>query len=104
LDLNGKLEAYDKHLSLYVCCCSLRIFLQAIFNIDQSGISGTHSFLKSEFTKSGQWNLKMAGQSGASAAGEKRMGQAWEAEGTGALEASKGCETEWEAKNESGAC
>lgn len=46
----------------------------------------------------------MAGQSGASAAGEKRMGQAWEAEGTGALEASKGCETEWEAKNESGAC
>lgn len=54
----------DKHLFLYICC-NLSIFLSSIFNIDQRGISGRHAFLKPESSKSGLWNLRMEGQSGA---------------------------------------
>lgn len=52
-----------KHLSLYICC-NLSIFLYSIFNIDQGGISGRHAFLKPESNKSGQRNLRVAGQAG----------------------------------------
>lgn len=56
------------------------IFLSSIFNIDQRGISGRHAFLKPESSKSGHWNLRMEGQSGArrkSAAPEGGVRAGW---------------------------
>lgn len=95
----------DKHLSLYICY-NLNIFLYSIFNIAQRGISGRHAFLKPESSQNGQWNLRMVGQSGPQLGDRERgeQGGAGGREGREALGAPAGCETEWEAKNESGAC
>lgn len=70
----------DKHLSLYICC-NLSIFLYSIFNIDQSGISGRHAFLKPESNKSDQWNLRMVGQAGPG--GKSTVGEGREQGGVG---------------------
>ena len=45
------------------------------------------------------WGQEVTAQLGR---GENRVG--WGREGTETLRAPAGCETEWEAKNESGAC